>query len=224
MSHHSATTWRPMTDTLPGDQAIRVLLVDDHPAMRHGLRNYIDSETDMTVVGEAADGIAALDEFLRLRPDVTLMDLQMQAAGGLQAISAIRSHDGDAVIIVLTTYPGDARVRRAMSLGATSYLLKSCPAESIIDAIRGGITGKAVMATGLASAPVGGESLDELSPRELEVMQCIAEGATNLQIAGTLHVGEQTVKTHVKKIFAKLGAHDRTHAVAIARRRGYIDP
>lgn len=213
-----------MTGTLPREQGIRVLVVDDHPAMRHGLRNYIDSEPDMTVVGEAADGITALDEFLRLRPDVTLMDLQMQAAGGLQAIGAIRSHDRDAVVIVLTTYPGDARVRRAMSLGATSYLLKSCPAEAIIDAIRGGVLGQSVTASSAISKASDATYVEELSPRELQVMQHIAEGATNFQIAEALHVSEETIKSHVKSILGKLSARDRTHAVAIARRRGHLDP
>lgn len=203
---------------------IRVLIVDDHPAMRDGLRQYVDSENDMAVVGEAADGIEAVDQFLRLRPDVTLMDLQMQVTGGLQAISVIRGHDKKATIIVLTTYPGEARAKRALSLGATSYLLKSASAEVIIEAIRSSIQGKCIVAAEIASELEVFQETDQLSPREIEVMRCIAEGATNLQIAALLHISEQTVKTHVKSILLKLEANDRTHAVAIARRRGFIEP
>ncbi|MFC4761856.1 response regulator transcription factor [Dyella koreensis] len=214
-----------MTDLpLEGQPKIRVLVVDDHPAMRDGLRHYIDSEPDMTVAGEATDGKSAVEEFLRLRPDVTLMDLQMQIAGGLQAISAIRSHAAHAVIVVLTTYPGEARTRRALALGATSYLLKSSSADAIVGAIRASFVGQRVLTDELAAGLKQSLPMEQLSPRELDVMRWIAEGATNLQIAETLHVSEQTVKTHVKSILAKLGAHDRTHAVAIARRRGYIDP
>jgi DNA-binding NarL/FixJ family response regulator len=209
---------------LEGQPKIRVLVVDDHPAMRDGLRHYIDSEPDMAVVGEAANGKSAVEEFLCLRPDVTLMDLQMQIAGGLQAISAIRSHDAHAVIVVLTTYPGEARTRRALTLGATSYLLKSSSADAIVGAIRASFAGQRVLTEELKAGLEQGRPMEQLSPRELDVMRWIAEGATNLQIAETLHVSEQTVKTHVRSILAKLGAHDRTHAVAIARRRGYIDP
>jgi len=209
-----------MPETTP---LIRVLIVDDHPAMRDGLRVYIESEEDMDVVGEAADGIAAVEQFLRLRPDVVLMDLQMQVADGLQAISAIRGHDGEARIIVLTTYPGEARAARAMALGACSYLLKSASGETIIDAIRGSVVGRCVVAEEVA-AGVDALGADQLSPRESEVMRWIAEGATNLQIAQGLHVSEQTIKSHVKSILAKLQAHDRTHAVAIARKRGLLEP
>lgn len=203
---------------------IRVLVVDDHPAMRDGLRQYVDGESDMVVVGEAANGIEAVDQFLQLHPDVVLMDLQMQVAGGLQAIGAIREHDKHATIIVLTTYPGEARVKRALSLGATSYLLKSASAEAIIEAIRSGAKGRCIVAAEIASELEVFQDTDQLSRREVEVMRCIAEGATNLQIANTLHISEQTVKTHVKSILLKLKANDRTHAVAIARRRGYVDP
>jgi len=191
--------------------------------MRGGLRLYIQSEEDMSVVGEAADGIAAVEEYLRLQPDVVLMDLQMQIADGLQAISAIRGHDENARIVVLTTYPGEARAARAIALGAYSYLLKSASGEAIIDAIRGSVEGRHIVAEEVAPG-IDSRSTDQLSPREMQVMRWIAEGATNSQIAQTLHVSEQTVKSHVKSILAKLGAHDRTHAVALARRLGLLEP
>jgi DNA-binding NarL/FixJ family response regulator len=204
--------------------AIRVLIVDDHPAMREGLRIYIQSEEGLDVVGEAADGIAAVEEFLRLRPDVVLMDLQMQVADGLQAISAIRGHDGDAKIVVLTTYPGEARAARALALGACSYLLKSASLEAIVGSIRASFEGRRIVDEEVAAGVTSFRSSEQLSPREAEVMRWIAEGSTNSEIARTLHVSEQTIKSHVKSIFAKLRAHDRTHAVALARRQGLLEP
>ena len=210
---------------MPGTgPAIRVLIVDDHPAMREGLRIYIQSEDGMDVVGEAADGIAAVEEYLRLKPDVVLMDLQMQAADGLQAISAIRGHDEAAKIVVLTTYPGEARAARALALGACSYLLKSASLDAIVGAIRASTEGKRIVAEEVAAGVESFRNTEQLSPREAEVMRWIADGSTNSQIAQALHVSEQTVKSHVKSIFAKLHAHDRTHAVALARRQGLLEP
>lgn len=202
----------------------RVLIVDDHPAIRDGLRGYINGEDDMVVVGEAADGVQALDAYLRLRPDATLMDLQMDVAGGLQAIRAIRGHDAQAKVIVLTTYPGEARAARAMALGATSYLLKSASAEVIVDAIRASLGGRHIIAAEVAADAEHHRHAEPLSCREMDVLRLISEGASNQQVANDLMLSIQTVKSHVKNILAKLDAQDRTHAVAIARRRGFLDP
>jgi DNA-binding NarL/FixJ family response regulator len=202
---------------------IRVLIVDDHPVMRDGLRAAVDSEADMQVVGEAGNGAEALDAFRALRPDVTLMDLQMPVVDGLQAITAIREEFPLAAIVVLTTYPGDARVTRALTLGASSYLLKTARREEILDALRGAMVGNHVVAQAVAQQVAihrGGESL---SIRELGVLRLVAEGKSNRLVGEALGISEETVKGHMKSLMAKLDADDRTHAVTIARRRGFLD-
>ena len=203
---------------------IRVLLVDDHPVIRDGMRQYIDSERDLQVVGEACDGAEAVQQFLSLSPDVVLMDLQMPGVGGLDAISAIRSHSPHAAIVVLTTYPGDVRASRALALGATSYLLKLASPETIISALRSSLHGKRVVADSIADELNENRFSDELSPREQAVLQLIALGNTNHEIGKELGISEQTVKTHVRNVLEKLGARDRTQALAIARRRGFLEP
>jgi len=202
---------------------IRVLIVDDHPVMRDGLRAAVDSEADMQVVGEAGNGAEALDAFRALQPDVTLMDLQMPVVDGLQAITAIREEFPLAAIVVLTTYPGDARVTRALTLGASSYLLKTARREEILDALRGAMVGNHVVAQAVAQQVAihrGGESL---SIRELGVLRLVAEGKSNRLVGEALGISEETVKGHMKSLMAKLDADDRTHAVTIARRRGFLD-
>ena len=206
------------------NNVIRVLLADDHPLIRDGMRQYIDSERDMKVVGEACNGVEAVREFLSLNPDVVLMDLQMPGVGGLDAISAIRSHAPNAAIVVLTNYPGDVRASRALALGATSYLLKSASPESIILALRASLFGKSVVADSVADELNENRFSDELSAREQEVVQLIAVGNTNHEIGKELGISEQTVKSHVRNVLEKLGARDRTQALAIARRRGFLDP
>lgn len=201
----------------------KVLVVDDHPAMRDGLRQIIEAEEDMMVIGEAGEGMTAIDLFLQLKPDVVLMDIQMPGVGGLEAISAIHGHVKDAAIVVLTTYPGDARATRAMTLGATSYLLKSASSDAILAAIRSAMHGRSVLEPVIAKEIEAHKYAEKLTARELEVLHLIARGNTNIAIADALHVSEQTIKTHVKSILAKLGANDRTHAIALATRRGFID-
>lgn len=212
-----------MTQSRPDDGAIRVLIADDHPVMRDGLRAAIEQEADMVVVAEAGDGQEAISFFRELRPQVTLMDLQMPRVDGLQAITAIRAEFPAATIIVLTTYPGDARVTRAITLGATSYLLKSACREEILDAIRGAARGRHVVAPEVAQDVAIHRGSESLTVRELGVLRLVAEGKGNRAIAEALNLSEETIKSRMKGILAKLDAQDRTHAVTIAVRRGFID-
>lgn len=204
-------------------QVIRVLIVDDHPVMRDGLRAAIDQETDMRTVGEAADGDEAVARFRELMPHVTLMDLQMPRVDGLQAITAIRAAWPSATIVVLTTYPGDARVTRAITLGATSYLLKSAPRDHILHAIRAAARGRHVVAPEVAQEVAVHIGSEPLTVRELAVLRLVAQGKGNRAIAAILDVSENTIKSRLKILMAKLDAEDRTHAVTIAVRRGFID-
>lgn len=203
---------------------IRVLIADDHPVMRDGLRAAIESAGDMDVVGEAGDGAQALTRFREVEPDVTLLDIQMPHVDGLQAIAAIRAEFTSARIVVLTTYPGDARAKRALTLGATAYLLKSSTREEILDAIRRAAGGRRAMTAEVAS-DVALHALSEmLTQRELAVLALVATGHSNKEIAERLNVSDDTVKARLQNVMAKLGASDRTHAVTLAMRRGFLDP
>ncbi|WP_255412583.1 response regulator transcription factor [Dyella sp. C11] len=205
------------------EKTIRVLLADDHPIMRDGLRSSIDLEPDMEVVGEASDGQEALDRYRELLPDVALLDLQMPKADGLQAIQAIRALYPDACIVVLTTYPGDARVRRALESGALAYLLKTSNRKDMLAAIRSAAAGRRVLTREAAQDLHAHEGYEVLTPRELNVLRLVAEGNGNRGIAQALCISEDTVKARMKSILDKLGAEDRTHAVTIALRRGFMD-
>jgi DNA-binding NarL/FixJ family response regulator len=177
----------------------------------------------MEVVGEAADGNEAITQFRSLLPDVMLIDLQMPDVDGLQAITTIRAEFPDATIIVLTTFPGDARVVRAFTLGATSYLLKTARREEILKAIRGALAGRHTMAPEVAQEIARHTGSEALTEREVSVLRLVSEGQSNRHIAQVLCISEATVKGRMKSIMAKLGAEDRTHAVMIAIRRGFID-
>lgn len=200
-----------------------ILVVDDHPVMRDGLRAVIEQEPDMEVVGEAADGREAIEQFQKLLPDVMLIDLQMPDVDGLQAITTIRSGFPDATIIVLTTFPGDARVVRAFTLGATSYLLKTARRDEIIKAIRGALSGRHTMAPEVAQEIASHTGHEGLTEREIGVLKLVAQGRSNRDIADALCISEDTVKARMKSIMGKLDAEDRTHAVMIAIRRGFMD-
>jgi DNA-binding NarL/FixJ family response regulator len=208
---------------LESDYLIRVLIVDDHPMMRDGLRSSVELEKDMCVVGEAVDGAQAIELFSLLNPDVTLLDLQMPKVDGLQALTAIRKSKPDAAVVVFTIFPGDARITQALTLGATSYLLKSVNRQEIVDAIRQASAGRQVIAPELRNELDAHHGLAGLTIRELSVLRLVKEGCSNRQIAETLFISRDTVKTHMKSIIMKLGASDRTHAVTIAARRGFID-
>jgi len=204
-------------------QIIRILLADDHPMMREGLRSTLERERDMKVVGEAADGAEAIALFQELRPAVTLVDLQMPKVDGIQAINEIHSQYPDAALVVLTTYPGDARVMRAMAVGAMSYLLKTASSEEIVRIVRAAAGGRKIV-TGDVLQDVQAHLGDEiLSPRELAALRLVAQGLTNRAIGDALGVSEDTIKTRMKNILAKLGAKDRAEAVTIAVRRGFLD-
>jgi DNA-binding NarL/FixJ family response regulator len=202
---------------------ISVLLVDDHPLFREGLAALLHNEADVTLVGEAADGGEAIERFRTLRPDVTLIDLQLPGLSGIETTQLIRREFPEARFVVLTTYSRDAQVLRALQAGAAGYLLKSALRKDLLSSIRsvhGG--GKSVGAE--VAAELAKHVLDEeLSERELEILQRVATGTSNREIASALALSEATVKSHMKNVMAKLGANDRTHAVMIAIKRGFID-
>lgn len=203
--------------------SIRVLVVDDHPMLREGIVAVIDRQPDMTVVGEASDGAEAIARFAELSPDVTLMDLQMPGSSGFVAIEGIRARAPRAPILVLTTYPGDSQALRALKAGANGYLLKSCIRRELIDAIRAVHAGRRPISAEIAQE-IAAHALDErLTDREVAILKLVAEGHPNKQVAWRLQVSTDTVKAHLKNIFAKLDVSDRTQAVIIAARRGYID-
>lgn len=203
-------------------QPIRVLSVDDHALFREGIASLVGPELDMAIVGEAANGAEAVDAFTRLRPSVTLMDLQMPVMGGVEAITAIREQAPDARIIVLTTYQGDAQAVRALKAGAAGYLLKSSLRRELLETIRLVHAGRRFVLPEVAQEIALHAADDPLSAREVEVLECIANGDANKTIAWRLSLSEDTVKAHVRSIFAKLGVNDRTQAVTTALRRGVI--
>jgi DNA-binding NarL/FixJ family response regulator len=203
---------------------INVLICDDHPVMRHGLRAAVSVESDMGLAGEASSGLEAVEAFRATRPDVVLMDLQMPGMDGLEAISTIRAEFPDANIIVLTSYPGDARIMRALMLGARSYLLKSASLEEIIRAIRASVVGRHVMHPDAAHDLARHAGTEPLTDREVSVLKLVAEGQGNKGIAHALGVSEETIKSRMHNIMQKLGALDRTHAVMIAIQRGFLVP
>ncbi|WP_425492838.1 response regulator [Luteibacter aegosomatissinici] len=213
-----------MSDADNAGSMIRVLITDDHPVMRHGLRAAISTQADMALAGEAANGREAIEKFRELRPSVALMDLQMPDVDGLDAISAIRSEFPDANIIVLTSYPGDARIMRALMLGATSYLLKSSSLEEIVRAIRASMAGRHVMDPDVAHDLAAYAGTELLTAKEVAVLALVAQGHGNKMIAGELFVSEETVKSRMRSILSKLNARDRTHAVMLAIQRGFLQP
>jgi DNA-binding NarL/FixJ family response regulator len=202
---------------------IRVLTVDDHPLMMAGIAGEINAQPDMRVVAEATDGAGGIACFREHRPDVTLMDIRMPSVNGLDALSAIRSEFPAARIVVLTTAGGDINALRAFKAGAVGYLLKNMLRNDLIDTIRLVHSGKKRIPPEIARELAEHSMDNALTPRELDVLRGVAQGNSNAIIALALSISEHTVKNHIKSILSKLGATDRTHAVMIGLKRGFID-
>ncbi|MCS6843952.1 MAG: response regulator transcription factor [Caldilineales bacterium] len=198
---------------------IRLLIAEDHPVVRDGLRGMLAGQPDLQVVGEAADGAAAVALAAELAPDVILMDLRMPVLDGVAAIRQIRARQPAAAILVLTTYDTDSDILPAIEAGATGYLLKDAPREELYRAIRATSRGETVLAPAVAARLLGkmrAPAEEKLSARELEVLSLVARGASNAEIAQALHISEATVKSHLLHIFGKLGVADRAAAVTAA--------
>lgn len=202
---------------------IKVLAVDDHPLLREGIAAVIAGEPDIELAAEATCGQEAIELFRLHRPDVTLMDLQMPGMNGIDAITAIRNEFPGARFIVLTTYQGDVQALRALKAGAAGYLLKNMLRKELLETIRIVHSGKRRIPPEIAAELADHVTDDALTDREVEILRLVATGNSNKIIASQLAVSEATVKGHMKSILSKLGANDRTHAVTIAMKRGFID-
>ena len=201
---------------------VRVLCVDDHPLLREGIGAIINSQEDMELVGAAASAGEGVGMYRELRPDVVLMDLRLPDASGIDALIAIRAEDAGARVVVLTTYDGDVEIRRALAAGASGYLLKSMPPGELVAGIRAVHGGRKRIPAEVAAQLAEHMGEAALTGREVEVLEAVAGGNRNREIAERLFISEETVKVHVKHIMEKLGASDRTQAVALAVRRGFI--
>jgi len=204
---------------------IRLVIVDDHPVVRDGLRGMLESQPDFEIVGEASDGSAAVRLAESLVPDIVLMDLRMPVMDGVTALREIKTHNPQVQVLVLTTYDSDADILPAIEAGASGYLLKDSSRGELFAGIRAAARGETVLAPAVAARLVGrmrapGE--EQLSSREVEVLQLVAEGESNSEIASHLHISQATVKSHLVHIFGKLGVSDRTAAVTAALRRGIL--
>lgn len=204
---------------------IRLMIVDDHPVVRDGLRGMLESQPDFEVVGEASDGEVAVRITNTLKPQIVLMDLRMPEMDGVTALREIKASNPQVQVLVLTTYDSDADILPAIEAGASGYLLKDSSREELYTAIRAAARGETVLAPAVAARLVGkmrAPAEEKLSSRELEVLQLVAEGDSNSEIANRLHISQATVKSHLIHIFGKLGVSDRTAAVTVALRRGIL--
>jgi len=207
---------------MPPPNRIRILSVDDHPLLREGIAALINSQPDMELVSQAADGTAAIQQFRLHKPDVTLMDLRLPGLSGIDAMAAIRSEFPDARIVMLTTFEGDVEIQRALEAGARGYLLKNMPPAQLLDVVRQVHAGKKRVPAEVAAQLAEHMGDEGLTNREIEVLRQVVAGQRNRDIGEQLFISEETVKVHLKHIMEKLGARDRTQAVAIAVRRGII--
>ncbi len=206
---------------------IRVLVVDDHPVVRSGLVGMLDVEDDLEIVGEAGDGEEAVARVAALAPDVVLMDLRMPRLDGAGATARIVADHPASKVLVLTTFDTDGDIVRAVEAGATGYLLKDTPRAQLVEAVRAAARGETVLAPAVAARLVSrmrAPAVEALTPREVEVLRCVARGLSNAEVGRALFIGEATVKTHLLRAFAKLGVDDRTRAVTVAMERGILPP
>jgi DNA-binding NarL/FixJ family response regulator len=201
---------------------IGILVVDDHPLFVEGIATVIADQPDIEIVGRAATARQAIEEFRRVLPDVTLMDLRLPDMSGISAVTAIRAEFSEAKVIILTTFEGDVEIQRALAAGVRAYLLKSAPFEDLVECIRKVHSGGKHFSTQVAKTLAEHFSSDALSEREIEVLKRMAEGDRNRDIGKHLSISEETVKVHIRHIMSKLGAKDRTQAVSIGLRRGVI--
>lgn len=204
------------------DRLIRVLIADDHALLREGIAAVLGNDGGIEIVGQAANGQEAVEQFIRLRPDVTLMDLQMPLLNGHDAMMSLRALDRHARVLVLTTYKGDCRIARALSAGASGYLLKGSIRLNLADAIHAVHAGHRYIPAEVAAEMATYFGSDTLSGRELEVLRLVADGNSNREVGVRLAIKEETVKAHVSAVLSKLGAKDRTHATTIALQRGIL--
>jgi len=202
---------------------IRVLTVDDHPLLREGIATLVNAEADMKIVAEASTGEQAIEMFRKYRPEVTLMDIQMPGLNGIDTIREIHREFANARIIILTTYSGDVQMIRALRAGARAYILKGHVHRELLATIRAVHAGQKRIPPEVAAELAEHATDEELTAREIAILRLIADGNSNKQIADRLSIGEATVKSHMTNILSKLRANDRTHAVAIALRRGIIE-
>lgn len=201
---------------------IRILIVEDHHVVRKGLMALLQASPEVEIVGEAADGLEAIERFHALRPDITLMDLRLPKLGGADVITQLRLDDPAARFIVLTTFDGDEDIYRALQAGAKAYLLKGMTVDELLTTIRVVHSGKARIPAAIAEKLAERVSGQELTPRELGVLERIVAGRANKEIASDLHISETTVKSHVNSLLSKLGVADRTHAATLALQRGLV--
>jgi DNA-binding NarL/FixJ family response regulator len=205
-----------------GGAPIRVLVADDHPVVRNGLAGVITQQAELVLVAEAANGRQALEKFREHQPDVVLMDLRMPEMDGVSAIEAIRAEFPDARILALTTYEGDVDIHRALEAGARGYLIKDMLLTDVLGAIRAVHRGERVIPTAVAAKLAEFTPRTDLTHREVEVLQLVAKGLSNRDVAGIIGRTDETVKVHLKNIFSKLGVADRTEAVTLALSRGIL--
>ncbi len=201
---------------------IRIVVVDDHPVVREGLRALLERQADMTVVAEAVSGEEAIAECRRHRPDVTLMDLRLKGLGGVEATARICAEMPGARVLVLTTYDGDEEIYQSLRAGARGYVLKGVPAEELVAAIRAVHHGGHRLSAGAADRLAERVLENELTPRELDVMRLVVQGRSNKEVASALTVTEGTVKGYLHQIFGKMGVADRTEAATQAIKRGIV--